>query len=218
MSGGWLEAAKTGILQSNICPVHHWADISNGAWAGPGLVELRDGRRILIVRRHALNEGDREGSDRGGESMTLSYVFGRTAEGSLVPVQSVMHHCDPERRSHLPRTGRGLIYGINREHLQICRLGYEPGSPQEQPAEPRLRYDVVRSGRTPQERQCPNLFCRFALYVPEYLQHAFGQTWTIRYLITDHKKTKPCLPSRSVPILRVLPFYLENLYEGTTFP
>ncbi|KAI8511888.1 hypothetical protein Bbelb_109880 [Branchiostoma belcheri] len=157
------------------------------AWAGPGLVELRDGRRILLVRRHVLNEGDREGSDRGGESMTLSYVFVRTAEGSLVLVQSVMHHCDPDRRSHvngnpahwLPRTGRGLIYGINREHLQICRLGYEPGSPQEQPAEPRLRCDVVRSGRTPQERQYPNLFCRFALYVPEYLQHAFGQTWTV---------------------------------------
>ncbi|KAI8511835.1 mitophagy [Branchiostoma belcheri] len=258
--------------------------VSNRAWAGPGLMELRDGRRILLVRRHVLNEGDREGSDRGGESMTLSYVFVRTAEGSLVLVQSVMHHCDPDRRSHvngnpahwLPRTDRGLIYGINREHLQICRLGYEPGSPQEQPAEPRLRCDVVRSGRTPQERQYPNLFCRFALYVPEYLQHAFGQTWTVCTSLSkiieiiergnreimerdrrlfgpvDHEELERDLRpeiaaihqesrrkwdsdfdsdsslsldlstgyllNRSVPILRVLPLYLENLYDGTTFP
>ncbi|KAI8499564.1 mitophagy [Branchiostoma belcheri] len=70
----------------------------------------------------------------------------KAAEGSLVHVQSVMHHCDPERRSHvsvnsacwLPGTGRGLVYGTNRGHLQICRLGYEPGSQQEQPEEPRL--------------------------------------------------------------------------------
>ncbi|KAI8511939.1 hypothetical protein Bbelb_110390 [Branchiostoma belcheri] len=44
--------------------------VSNRAWAGPGLVELRDGRRILLVRRHVLNEGDREGSDRGDAAST----------------------------------------------------------------------------------------------------------------------------------------------------
>ncbi|CAH1257127.1 AMBRA1 [Branchiostoma lanceolatum] len=70
----------------------------------------------------------------------------KALEGTLVHVQNVMHHCDPERRSHvsvnsacwLPGTGRGLVYGTNRGHLQICRLGYEPGSQQEQPEEPRL--------------------------------------------------------------------------------